>query len=88
MLKHTQNNKVWKYQPSLLYLTSLSFQNFLFRYGSSAISTTSGRFAGESEMPPLPEYQSRHGETSELKRARLLYQSRKRGMLENGILLR
>ncbi|CAL1529559.1 unnamed protein product [Lymnaea stagnalis] len=37
--------------------------------------------------PPIPPYIERQGETLELKRARLLYQSRKRGMLENGLLL-
>ncbi|KAH9518849.1 hypothetical protein Btru_006395 [Bulinus truncatus] len=37
--------------------------------------------------PPIPPYKLRHGEAVELKRARLLYQSRKRGMLENGLLL-
>ncbi|KAI0236354.1 Succinate dehydrogenase assembly factor 2, mitochondrial [Lamellibrachia satsuma] len=37
--------------------------------------------------PTLPDFVERVGETSELKKARLVYQSRKRGMLENGILL-
>jgi len=37
--------------------------------------------------PPIPPYVEKTGETVELKRARLLYQSRKRGMLENGLLL-
>ncbi|CAG2253522.1 SDH5 [Mytilus edulis] len=36
---------------------------------------------------PLPEYQEREKEALEVKKARLLYQSRKRGMLENGLLL-
>jgi len=36
---------------------------------------------------PIPEYQQRAGETVDVRRARLLYQSRKRGMLENGLLL-
>ena len=39
------------------------------------------------EEPPLPKPKIREGETSDVKRARLLYQSRKRGMAENGILL-
>ena len=38
--------------------------------------------------PPLPEYVPRQREKTEVKRARLLYQSRKRGMLENDLLLR
>ena len=40
------------------------------------------------EFIPIPEPVSRKGESLEVKRARLLYQSRKRGMLENGLILR
>lgn len=36
---------------------------------------------------PLPPWQERAGETLDIKRKRLLYESRKRGMLENCILL-
>lgn len=36
---------------------------------------------------PLPPWQERTGESLEVKRKRLLYESRKRGMLENCILL-
>ncbi|XP_070498063.1 succinate dehydrogenase assembly factor 2, mitochondrial-like [Chironomus tepperi] len=36
---------------------------------------------------PVPKYQMKQNETTDVKRARLLYQSRKRGMLENGLLL-
>ena len=36
----------------------------------------------------IPVYSPRANEPVETKRARILYQSRKRGMLENGILLR
>ncbi|XP_014602326.1 PREDICTED: succinate dehydrogenase assembly factor 2, mitochondrial-like [Polistes canadensis] len=38
----------------------------------------------ESNIPP---YVERKGENIDLKKARLIYQSRKRGMLENGLLL-
>ena len=38
-------------------------------------------------QPPIPVYKARSGETTSEQKARLLYQSRKRGMLENGILL-
>lgn len=39
--------------------------------------------------PPIPEYVDRGSdETVANKKARLLYQSRKRGMTENGLLLR
>lgn len=37
--------------------------------------------------PPIPEYKAPQNEPPDHKRARLLYQSRKRGMLENGLLL-
>ncbi|KAL7034714.1 hypothetical protein ACKWTF_008071 [Chironomus riparius] len=36
---------------------------------------------------PVPKYQMKQNETTDVKRARLLYQSRKRGMLENGLIL-
>merc|ERR1711976_9956 len=40
------------------------------------------------ENPPVPEYKPRtENESIEQKKARLVYQSRKRGMLENGLLL-
>jgi hypothetical protein len=38
--------------------------------------------------PAIPEYIERQGETEVVLRARLQYQSRKRGTLENGLLLR
>ena len=38
--------------------------------------------------PPLPPYKERQGESLQVRKARLLYQSRKRGMLENDLLLR
>ncbi|KAK6973208.1 succinate dehydrogenase assembly factor 2 mitochondrial [Biomphalaria glabrata] len=50
-------------------------------------SDSSKFYTPEDLSPPIPPYQQRYGETLELKRARLLYQSRKRGMLENGLLL-
>jgi succinate dehydrogenase assembly factor 2 len=36
---------------------------------------------------PIPKYQQKQNEPANIKRARLLYQSRKRGMLENCLLL-
>jgi len=51
-------------------------------------STGPGDIYDPQDMtPPIPPYVEKQGETTELKRARLLYQSRKRGMLENGLLL-
>ncbi|KAL2717738.1 hypothetical protein V1478_013438 [Vespula squamosa] len=41
----------------------------------------------EGHEPNIPPYVEREGENVDLKRARLIYQSRKRGMLENGLLL-
>lgn len=37
---------------------------------------------------PLPPWEERPGEPTDIKKRRLLYESRKRGMLENCILLR
>ncbi|KAJ1521146.1 hypothetical protein ONE63_002841 [Megalurothrips usitatus] len=41
----------------------------------------------ESGEPSIPIYEEKKHEPVQLKRSRLLYQSRKRGMLENGLLL-
>lgn len=41
----------------------------------------------QGREPGIPHYVEREGENADLKRARLVYQSRKRGMLENGLLL-
>lgn len=41
----------------------------------------------ETGEPPIPEYKEKKHEPVQLKRSRLIYQSRKRGMLENGLLL-
>ena len=43
--------------------------------------------ADATSEPPIPPYIENFNESLEDKRARLLYQSRKRGMLENGLLL-
>ncbi|XP_075044042.1 succinate dehydrogenase assembly factor 2, mitochondrial [Mixophyes fleayi] len=48
--------------------------------------TTGDRGRDESEIQ-LPAWKERINEAPEIKRARLLYESRKRGMLENCILL-
>ncbi|XP_074659784.1 succinate dehydrogenase assembly factor 2, mitochondrial-like isoform X2 [Tubulanus polymorphus] len=41
----------------------------------------------EYEEPIYPEYIPRTGESFKVKKARVLYQSRKRGMTENGLIL-
>ncbi|XP_076249295.1 succinate dehydrogenase assembly factor 2, mitochondrial [Calliopsis andreniformis] len=41
----------------------------------------------DSREPSIPLYVERDKEGTDIKRARLVYQSRKRGMLENGLLL-
>jgi len=43
--------------------------------------------SSDQTEPPIPPYVENFNESLEDKRARLLYQSRKRGMLENGLLL-
>uniref|UniRef100_A0A672QQD1 Succinate dehydrogenase assembly factor 2, mitochondrial-like n=1 Tax=Sinocyclocheilus grahami TaxID=75366 RepID=A0A672QQD1_SINGR len=58
-----------------------------------AVSTVISRgYRGDAPEPtiieiPLPPWQERTGESLDIKRKRLLYESRKRGMLENCILL-
>ncbi|XP_059357888.1 succinate dehydrogenase assembly factor 2, mitochondrial [Carassius carassius] len=58
-----------------------------------AVSTVIARgYRGDAPEPavieiPLPPWQDRTGESLDIKRKRLLYESRKRGMLENCILL-
>jgi len=44
--------------------------------------------SGNKDEIKVPEHVERQGETVEVLRARLQYQSRKRGTLENGLLLR
>lgn len=55
------------------------------------ITAAHRNFVDMVDMPdnslPIPKYQMKEGETTDVKRARLLYQSRKRGMLENGLIL-
>merc|ERR1719223_2618399 len=41
----------------------------------------------DTQEPWIPEYIEKFEEDLEVKRSRLMYQSRKRGMLENGLLL-
>ncbi|KAM9302099.1 stabilizer of axonemal microtubules 4-like [Gastrophryne carolinensis] len=50
-------------------------------------SLTSGNAGIHDTEIRLPVWKQRSGETTEVKKARLLYESRKRGMLENCILL-
>ncbi|XP_070572461.1 succinate dehydrogenase assembly factor 2, mitochondrial-like [Ptychodera flava] len=79
---------------SLVRPCRLLSRNFVhFRLINPALSQTSRLYAdhivnnrGATE-PPIPEWKEPKNETLDLKKARLLYQSRKRGMLENGLLL-
>ncbi|XP_064635093.1 succinate dehydrogenase assembly factor 2, mitochondrial-like [Lineus longissimus] len=57
------------------------------RMSSSSKDGETGPVHTEYEEGPLPEWQEKHGESHDIRKARLLYQSRKRGMLENGLLL-
>lgn len=54
--------------------------------GVSQESSGDGNFNNYTE-PTIPAYEDKIGEPIHVKRARLLYQSRKRGMLENDLLL-
>ncbi|KAE8606954.1 hypothetical protein XENTR_v10010942 [Xenopus tropicalis] len=56
--------------------------SFAVRRGQ--VSDATGTYESEIQLPPWKE---RLNETPEIKRARLVYESRKRGMLENCILL-
>ncbi|XP_049748108.1 succinate dehydrogenase assembly factor 2, mitochondrial isoform X2 [Elephas maximus indicus] len=79
--------------PALARVLALSRRNL----ASPLLSMTSLRrfYRGDSTTDsqkylieiPLPPWQERTDESMETKRARLLYESRKRGMLENCILL-
>ncbi|XP_055535839.1 succinate dehydrogenase assembly factor 2, mitochondrial [Wyeomyia smithii] len=75
---------------------------FNIRYASAFRSISSGRFLlvpprdGDGNPPmidledksiPIPIYKEKQNEPLQLQKSRLLYQSRKRGMLENGLLL-
>jgi succinate dehydrogenase assembly factor 2 len=60
-------------------------QNIAGVHGSSGGSDTTDNFAGEAVT--IPEYTRKSDETIDTQRARLVYQSRKRGTLENGLLL-
>ncbi|XP_068116944.1 succinate dehydrogenase assembly factor 2, mitochondrial [Hyperolius riggenbachi] len=68
---------------SLIRCRSSFLSAFVVRQGPKFLSDTSGY---EAEIQ-LPVWKERSGETPEIKRARLVYESRKRGMLENCILL-
>lgn len=56
------------------------FTNAVRRYASNPIDFP-------DMGPPIPEYQAKVGESDDVLRSRLCYQSRKRGMTENGLLL-
>ncbi|XP_026462256.1 succinate dehydrogenase assembly factor 2-B, mitochondrial-like [Ctenocephalides felis] len=70
--------------------TSIFFQNvpIVFRM---LCATKTPEFESlevdDSKMPPIPQYNIKRDESLNQKKARLLYQSRKRGMLENCLLL-
>lgn len=60
-------------------------QGFVQLPWSRLLSSSAGQ--DSKEEIKIPEHVERHGETVEVLRARLQYQSRKRGTLENGLLL-
>jgi succinate dehydrogenase assembly factor 2 len=67
----------------------------MFRVAFSRVSSTFsrsnyvkiGRCMSSDQSTTIPPYQEKFNEEIKDKRARLVYQSRKRGMLENGLLL-
>ncbi|XP_014771660.1 succinate dehydrogenase assembly factor 2, mitochondrial isoform X2 [Octopus bimaculoides] len=74
-------------------LSSSLFRNTISRRCSQCQAYVISKCLGTSTdgsdhmSPPLPPTKEYKNETPELRRARLLYQSRKRGMLENGLIL-
>ena len=87
--------------PRLIALTRLARQAVLVRPNCSQsrpnlslCSHSVRRFNSDppemyppSNEPTIPEFIEKFNEPLEEKRSRLIYQSRKRGMLENGLLL-
>lgn len=59
----------------------------LIRYASTSVNDGKQPPLPPDTVIPVPPYKPREGEDDATKRARLLYQSRKRGILENGLLL-
>ncbi|KAF2351136.1 Succinate dehydrogenase assembly factor 2 mitochondrial [Trinorchestia longiramus] len=57
-----------------------------YQYKAATSYSTDAGGSSYSE-PTIPPYEEKVGESIQVKKARLLYQSRKRGMLENGLLL-
>lgn len=61
------------------------------KYRFISLAAIKRNYGDMVDMPdkslPIPKYQAKQNETTDVKRARLLYQSRKRGMLENGLIL-
>ena len=63
-------------------------KGFFLLQRSSIIRCLSDKIMDFPDMgPTIPDYPERPDEAIEIRRSRLLYQSRKRGMLENGLLL-
>lgn len=69
--------------------SSTLFERSQSLLGVSAVRllSNSANTPPETGEPPIPIYQEKRHEPVQLKRSRLVYQSRKRGMLENGLLL-
>ncbi|XP_075234972.1 succinate dehydrogenase assembly factor 2, mitochondrial-like [Lycorma delicatula] len=66
-------------------ITVLSTQKCTFRTGYANLQEE--EIHPPSNEPSIPPYEEKADEPLKVKRARLLYQSRKRGVSENGILL-
>ena len=80
--------------PRLTSLCRVARQALLVRPTLSLSSQSVRKFNSDppemfppSNEPTIPEFIEKFNEPLEEKRSRLIYQSRKRGMLENGLLL-
>jgi len=74
----------------MAFLTSLRGWSKLSRFSTPAFNSVAhycDYFRRDNRQVTIPPYEDKLGEPVHIKRARLLYQSRKRGMLENGLLL-
>lgn len=76
-------SRSWSPHTSLR--TCALFSSAFIRHGPRFLTT--GDEGGNAAEIRLPVWKERKNETPAVKRARLLYESRKRGMLENCILL-
>ena len=71
----------------LLFFLLQMLRHVVIKAYSRPLWPSVSRLMSSSTEPTIPPYEEKFHEPIKEKRARLLYQSRKRGMLENGLLL-